>query len=103
MTKQEFHQNLYDSMIGRFRSLDENWSAFMESPIKDVKEGRVTNDLAKIVLAQAVEMLGLRIQYLQSTVIALAGGQIVKDHDFLKSRPGNRPENSDRGLKIEHD
>jgi hypothetical protein len=98
MTRQEFHQNLYDSMTDRFRSLDENWSTFIESPIKDVNEGRVTSDLAVIVLAQAVEMLGLRIQYLQSTITALAGGQIAQDHLFLKSRPANQPKKSDRGL-----
>lgn len=59
MTKQEFHQNFYDSMTVRFQSLGENWSAFLESPIKDIKEGRVTNDLSAIILAQAVGMLGL--------------------------------------------
>lgn len=97
MTKQEFHQNLYDSMTDRFQSLGENLQSFLDSPVKQIKEGRVTNDLAVIVLAQAVEMLGLRIQYLQSTITALAGGQIISDHDFLKSRPGNPPKNSDRG------
>ena len=102
MTKQEFHQNLYDSMTDRFQSLGENLQSFLDSPVKQIKEGWVTNDLAVIVLAQAVEMLGLRIQYLQSITIALAGGQIISDHDFLKSRPGNPLEISDRGLK-KHD
>lgn len=79
MTKQEFHQHLYDSMIDRFRSLDENWSTFLDTPIKDIREGRILNDPAVIALAHAVEMLGLRIQYLQSTMTALAGGQIVQE------------------------
>jgi hypothetical protein len=48
----------------------------------------MSSDPAVIALAHAVEMLGLRIQYLQSTMTAMAGGQIVKDHDFLTSRPG---------------
>ncbi len=99
MTKQEFHQNLYDSMIDRFRLLDENWSTFLDTPITDISEGRILSDPAVIALAHAVEMLGLRIQYLQSTITALAGGQIVNDHDFSKSRPGDKSENSDRGLK----
>ena len=101
MTKQEFHQNLYDSMTDRFQSLGENLQSFLDSPVKQIKEGWVTNDLAVVVLAQAVEMLGLRIQYLQSTITALAGGQIISDHDFLNLRSGNPPEISDRGLKID--
>jgi hypothetical protein len=32
----------------------------------------------------SVEMLDLRVQYLQSTITALAGGQIVNDHDFFE-------------------
>ena len=42
----------------------------------------MSNDPAVIALAHAVEMLGLRLQYLQSTITALAGGQIVSDHNF---------------------
>ncbi|MFH0957960.1 MAG: hypothetical protein V1897_04575 [Pseudomonadota bacterium] len=71
----------------------------MESPIKEIREGHLSNDPAVIALAHAVEMLGLRIQYLQSTITALAGGLIVEDHDFLKSRPGINSKNSDRDLK----
>lgn len=88
-------------MTDRFRSLDENWSTFIESPIKDVNEGRVTSDLAVIALAQAVEMLGLRIQYLQSMLLALAGGGMIKEpgqnttshnpHDFSNSRLEIKP------------
>ena len=86
-------------MADRFRSLDENWGSFLDSPFKQIREGHLSNDPAVIAVAHAVEMLGLRLQYLQSTMKALAGGQIVDNHDFLKSRPGNRPEKSDRGLK----
>jgi hypothetical protein len=67
--------------------------------LKEIREGRLSNDPAVIALAHAVKMLGLRIQYLQSTTTALAGGQIVKDHDFLKSRPVIKSKNPDRGLR----
>ena len=80
-------------------SVNENWGSFLDSPIKKIGEGRLSNDPAVIALAHAVEMLGLRIQYLQSTITALAGGLIVEDHDFLKSRPGINSKNSDRDLK----
>ncbi len=47
----------------------------------------MSSDPAVIALAHAMEMLGLRIQYLQSTMTALAGGQIVNDQNLLESRP----------------
>jgi hypothetical protein len=62
-------------MADRFRSLDENWLSFLDSPIKETREGRMSSDQSVIALAHAVEMLGLRIQYLQSIMIAMVGGQ----------------------------
>jgi hypothetical protein len=81
-------------MTQRFRSLDENWRSFLDSPIKKIREGHMSNDPAVIALAHAVEMLGLRIQYLQSTMTALAGGQIVNNHDFFEIPAGNQVEKS---------
>jgi len=71
-------------------SVNENWGSFLDSPIKKIGEGRLSNDPAVIALAHAVEMLGLRIQYLQSTITALAGGLIVEDHDFFEIQAGNQ-------------
>ena len=50
----------------------------------------MSSDPAVIAVAHAVEMLGLRLQYLQSTMKALAGGQIVEDHDFFEIPAGNQ-------------
>ena len=71
----------------------------MTPPIKEIREGRMSSDPAVIALAHAVEMLGLRVQYIQSTMTAMAGGQTANDHDFLKSRPGIKSDNLDRDLK----
>ena len=65
MTKQEFHQNLYDSMTDRFQSLGENLQSFLDSPVKQIRKGHLSNDPAVIAIAQGVAMLSLRIQYLQ--------------------------------------
>jgi hypothetical protein len=65
-------------MSGHFISLDENWRSFLDPPIKEIRDGHISSDPAVIALTHAVEMLGLRIQYLQSTITALTGGQIVK-------------------------
>ena len=81
-------------MTQRFRSLDENWGSFLESPIKEIREGRMSSDPAVITVACAVEMLGLRIQYLQSIMIAMVGGQTVNDHDFFEIPTGNQVQKS---------
>jgi len=86
MTKQEFHHNLYDSMTQRFRSLDENCRSFLDSLIKQIREGRLSTDHAVIALAHAVEMLGLRIQYLQSKITAFTRNAIYKIQ--TRFRPG---------------
>jgi hypothetical protein len=102
MTKQEFHQKLYDSMSDRFSSLNENWQGFSDSLRQIQQGGTVSNELAVTYLAHSVEMLGLRIQYLQSALLAVTGGGAVakpdkaetshNTHVFVKSRPANRPE-----------
>jgi hypothetical protein len=81
-------------MADRFRSLDENWGSFLDSPFKQIREGHLSNDPAVIAFAHAVELLGLCIQYLQSTMTALAGGQIVNDNDFFEIPAGNQVEKS---------
>jgi hypothetical protein len=70
-------------------SVNENWRSFLDSPVKQIRDGRLSNDPAVIALAHAVEMLGLRIQYLQCTITALAGRQIVNDHDFFEIQAGD--------------
>ena len=99
MTRQEFYQKLHDSMSSKFDSLNENWQAIAGSLVEIQQGGTVSNELAVTYLAHSVQMLGLRLQYLQSTMKALAGGQIVNDHDFFEIPAGNQPEKSDRGLK----
>jgi hypothetical protein len=79
MTKQEFYQKLHDSMSSKFDSLNENWQAITGSLIEIQQGGTVSNELAVTYLAHSVQMLGLRLQYLQSTMKALAGGQIKTD------------------------
>jgi hypothetical protein len=59
-----------------------------------MREGGLLNDPAVIALAHAVEMLGLRIQYLQSTMTTLAGGQIVKVHHSFEIPARNQVEKS---------
>ena len=84
MTKEEFYQKLHDSMSSKFDSLNENWQAITGSLIEIQQGGTVSNELAVTYLAHSVQMLGLRLQYLQSTMKALAGGQIVNGHDFFE-------------------
>ena len=79
MTRQEFCQKLHDSMSSKFDSLNENWQAIAGSLVEIQQGGTVSNELAVTYLAHSVQMLGLRLQYLQSTTKALAGGQIKTD------------------------
>ncbi|MFH0957383.1 MAG: hypothetical protein V1897_01635 [Pseudomonadota bacterium] len=59
----------------------------------------MSSDQSVIALTHSVEMLGLRIQYLQCMITALAGAQIVNDRDFLKSGSGIKSDNPARDLK----
>ena len=79
MTRQEFYQKLHDSMSSKFDSFNENWQAITGSLIEIQQGGTVSNELAVTYLAHSVQMLGLRLQYLHSTMKALAGGQIKTD------------------------
>ena len=79
MTRQEFYQKLHDSMSSKFDSLNENWQAITGSLVEIQQGGTISNELAVTYLAHSVQMLGLRLQYLQSTMKALAGGQIMNE------------------------